>query len=123
MNLKISTTNFNFKHISFKKGENPRTQNVNSKFEKSLQKDSFELTVGYVNDTHGQTNNMMRILSGINADLKLSAGDNDIGDEKNKAIHNATIKFLNITSFFIADADNVDPPKKSIASINERPKL
>ena len=54
------------------------------------------MSIGYVNDTHGQTNNMMRILSGLKGDLKLSAGDNDIGDEKNKAVHRATAKFLNI---------------------------
>ena len=37
----------------------------------------------------------MRILSGLKGDIKLSAGDNDIGDEKNSGIHKATIKFLN----------------------------
>ncbi len=65
---------------------------------KSPLKDSFELSIGYVNDTHGQTNNMMRILSGIDGDIVLSAGDNDIGDEKNKGIHRATAKFLNIAN-------------------------
>ena len=39
---------------------------------------------------------MMRILSGIKGDLRLSAGDNDIGDEKNRPVHQATTKFLNI---------------------------
>ena len=39
---------------------------------------------------------MMRILSGLKGDLRLSAGDNDIGDEKNTKIHNATTKFLNM---------------------------
>ena len=58
--------------------------------------DSFELSVGYINDTHGQANNMMRILSGLKGDLRLSAGDNDIGDEKNTAIHKVTAKFLNL---------------------------
>ena len=67
-----------------------------SPLEKSPNKDTFEISIGYVNDAHGQTNNMMRILSGLEGDLVLSAGDNDIGDEKNKAIHKATFKFLNI---------------------------
>ena len=66
--------------------------------EKSPTKDSFEISIGYVNDTHGQTNNMMRILSGIKGDIVVSAGDNDIGDEKNKEVHNATAKFLNIAN-------------------------
>lgn len=64
--------------------------------EKSPNSDSFEMTIGYVNDLHGQTNNMMRILSGLKGDLVLSAGDNDIGDEKNRAVHDATAKFLNL---------------------------
>ncbi len=58
--------------------------------------DSFEISIGYINDLHGQTNNMMRILSGINGDIVLSGGDNDIGDEKNRAVHDATAKFLNL---------------------------
>ena len=95
MNFKISTTNFNIPKISFK-GDEQKKVTTNPKFEKSPDKDSFEMSIGYVNDTHGQTNNMMRILSGIKGDLKLSAGDNDIGDEKNKAVHRATMKFLNI---------------------------
>ena len=92
--MKISSTNFNIPSIRFK--SNSSQQIKTTPLEKSPQNDSFEMSVGYVNDTHGQTNNMMRILSGIKGDLKLSAGDNDIGDEKNKAIHRATIKFLNI---------------------------
>ena len=67
-----------------------------SPLEKSPTNDTFEISVGYVNDAHGQTNNMMRILSGLEGDLVLSAGDNDIGDEKNKAVHKATFKFLNL---------------------------
>ncbi len=70
-----------------------KTDNI---LEKSPYKDFFELSIGYVNDTHGQTNNMMRILSGLKGDIRLSAGDNDIGDEKNSKIHNATAKFLNL---------------------------
>ena len=64
--------------------------------ERTPNKDTFELKIGYVNDLHGQTNNMMRILSGIKGDLILSGGDNDIGDEKNRHVHDATAKFLNL---------------------------
>ena len=67
-----------------------------NKLEKSPNNDTFELKVGYVNDLHGQTNNMMRILSGIKGDIILSGGDNDIGDEKNRIVHDATAKFLNL---------------------------
>ena len=64
--------------------------------ERSQNKDTFELKIGYVNDLHGQTNNMMRILSGLKGDIILSGGDNDIGDEKNRHVHDATAKFLNL---------------------------
>ena len=64
--------------------------------ERTPNNDTFELKIGYVNDLHGQTNNMMRILSGIKGDIILSGGDNDIGDEKNRPVHDATAKFLNL---------------------------
>ena len=64
--------------------------------ERTPNSDTFELKIGYVNDLHGQTNNMMRILSGIKGDIILSGGDNDIGDEKNRPVHDATAKFLNL---------------------------
>ena len=86
-------TNFNIRKISpnllkpsFKGGNG---------LERTPDNDTFELKIGYVNDLHGQTNNMMRILSGIKGDIILSGGDNDIGDEKNRHVHDATVKFLN----------------------------
>ncbi len=89
MNLKISPYNFNQYNYSFK-SSNP------NKLEKQPKNDTFELSVGYVNDIHGSTNNMMRILSGLKGDLKLSAGDNYVGDENNQAVHKATVQFLNL---------------------------
>jgi len=95
MNLNIPKFNINYPKFTFKSNENKSfiSQPTNLK---PIPNDTFEMSVGYVNDIHGQTNNMMRILSGIKGDLKLSAGDNDIGDEKNQAVHRATTKFLNI---------------------------
>lgn len=92
MNLKVSLSKINQYTLPFQKAPNSKPANL----EKTPEKDSFEMSIGYVNDIHGQTNNMMRILSGIKGDLRLSAGDNDIGDEKNKSVHKATTKFLNI---------------------------
>ena len=92
MDLKISTLKNNQYKFSFKKVTDTKPANL----EKTPKADTFEMSIGYVNDIHGQTNNMMRILTGIKGDLRLSAGDNDIGDEKNKAVHKATTKFLNL---------------------------
>ena len=97
MNIKLSTINYNIFKVPFR-GEKKSKVNNNSPLEKSPQNDKFEISIGYVNDTHGQTNNMMRILSGLKGDLRLSAGDNDIGDEKNQSIHKATAKFLNLAN-------------------------
>ncbi len=93
MNITPINLQFNNYKFSFRKSE--KTSGTNS-LEKTPSKDSFELSVGYVNDLHGQTNNMMRILSGLKGDLILSGGDNDIGDEKNRHVHDATAEFLNL---------------------------
>ena len=99
--MKIIKTGF--EHNNFKASlpatnnqQNKKSDNITSPLEKSPVKDTYEISIGYVNDAHGQTNNMLRILSGLEGDLILSAGDNDIGDEKNKAVHKATFKFLNL---------------------------
>lgn len=86
-----------FRRDSETNGASGRVEKIKpTSLENTPNKDTFELSIGYVNDAHGQINNMMRILSGLKGDIKLSAGDNDIGDEKNKPIHRATYKFLNI---------------------------
>ena len=95
MNFNIQPNSFKLPTIQFRANNTISNNSINkeSELERNPKQDSFEMSIGYVNDTHGQTNNMMRILSGIKGDLKLSAGDNDIGDEKNKAVHRATMKF------------------------------
>ena len=92
MDLKVSLPKINQYTFTFRKSE-PSKNNI---LEKSPQQDTFEMSVGYFNDLHGQTNNMLRILSGLKGDLKFSGGDNGIGDEKNKAVNNAVIKFMNL---------------------------
>lgn len=100
MNFKIPTTKIT--NIAFRRTEaaneqknitsSPNSPNV---LERTPNKDSFELSIGYINDTHGQTNNMMRILSGLKGDLRLSAGDNSIGNEENVKEHKVAYLFLN----------------------------
>ena len=120
MNLNIQPLNFNIKNVRFTSNSVSVPSN-NSKLERCPENDSFEMSIGYVNDLHGQANNMMRILSGIKGDLKLSAGDNDIGDEKNDAIHKVTTKFLNIADVKASALGNheIDMDQKScIDAIN-----
>ncbi len=91
--IPINQNQINKYNFSFRKTDKTNGQNI---LEKTPKKDSFEITIGYINDLHGQTNNMMRILSGMKGDLIVSGGDNYIGDEKNRAVHDATVKFLNL---------------------------
>lgn len=62
--------------------------------------DSFQLSVGYVNDTHGQINNQLRILSGVEGDIRFSGGDDQIGSEKNHLINKAAVRFLDAAKIF-----------------------
>ena len=123
MDIKILTNNLNIPKINFRKNdEKQKVENpINSKLEKTPQNDTFEMSIGYVNDEHGQTNNMMRILSGLKGDLRLSAGDNDIGDEKNKAIHRATMKFLNLANISATALGNheMDTTQADLMDSNE----
>lgn len=114
MKINIQPFNFNIQNVRFMSNSVPVSSN-NSKLERSPENDSFEMSIGYVNDLHGQANNMMRILSGIKGDLKLSAGDNDIGDEKNDATHKVTTKFLNIADIKASALGNheIDMDQKS----------
>ena len=81
MNFKIPNFNQYIHNVTFKSNDNKRFSQPTYNL-KPIPNDTFEMSIGYVNDLHGQTNNMLRVLSGIKGDLKLSAGDNDIGDEK-----------------------------------------
>ena len=97
MNFNIPKFNINPSIVTFKSNPNQYFLKQTPSFKSQQpQNDTFELSVGYINDIHGQTNNMMRILSGLKGDLKLSAGDNDIGDEKNQGVRKATTMFLNM---------------------------
>ena len=93
MNVTFNIPKFNNYHLPFK---NLQQRYGINRLEKNPKNDEFEFSLGYVNDLHGQTNNMIRILSGIKGDLVLSGGDNVIGDEKNRVVHDATVKFLNL---------------------------
>ena len=52
------------------------------------------MSIGYVNDIHGQTNNQLRILTGMEGDIRVSGGDDQIGNEKNHSTNQATVSFL-----------------------------
>lgn len=93
MNIQLLGLNKFSNTFTFRKNESSSKNNL---LERAPQQDEFTLSVGYINDLHGQTNNMLRILSGLKGDLRFSGGDNNIGDEKNKKVNSAVIKFMNM---------------------------
>lgn len=88
--IKFNPINY-IPRVNFKASQALAPQNAPISKQKN---DSFELSVGYVNDIHGQTNNQLRILSGIQGDIRLSAGDDQIGNQNNHSVNKATIDFL-----------------------------
>lgn len=89
-------------------------------FSEKAEQDSFQMSVGYVNDIHGQTNNQLRILSGLEGDLRLSGGDDQIGNEKNKATNQVTVSFLdaaNITARAMGNHE-MDTNLKDFCNLN-----
>ena len=74
--------------------QSSRAINKNYGLGEKLSADSFQMSVGYVNDIHGQTNNQLRILSGLEGDIRVSAGDDQIGNEQNLPTNKATVSFL-----------------------------
>ena len=111
--MKISFSNINPHFFSFRENQRPKENSL----EKTPKSDKFEMSIGYVNDLHGQTNNMTRILSGLKGDLKVSAGDNNIGDEKNKAVNLSVIKFMNMAGIVGSAVGNheLDTKQKDFA--------
>lgn len=86
-----------FPIINFKAAK-PIVERYN--FGKKQEGDSFQLSVGYVNDTHGQVNNQLRILSGLEGDIRFSGGDDQIGSEKNHEVNAAVVQFLDAANIF-----------------------
>ena len=96
-------------------------------FGKKQEVDSFQLSVGYVNDTHGQVNNQLRILSGLEGDIKFSGGDDQIGSEKNHEVNAAVIQFLDAANIFARAMGNheMDTTTPDFCELNKghKPKL
>ena len=63
MDIRISTNKFNIQKINFRSGDDNKNVIIpkDSKLEKTPQNDTFEMSVGYVNDEHGQTNKKKRM--------------------------------------------------------------
>ena len=87
-------------------------------------KDSFQLSVGYINDTHGQVNNQLRIISGLQGDIRLSAGDDQIGSEKNHATNAAAVNFLNAAKILARAMGNheMDTTTQDFCNLNKKNK-
>ena len=96
----------------------------NSYLGEKQNKDNYQLSVGYINDTHGQINNQLRILSGLEGDIRLSAGDDQIGSEKNHATNAAAAKFLDAAKIFARAIGNheMDTTTQDFCDLNKNHK-
>ena len=83
--------------------------------------DSFQMSVGHVNDIHGQTNNQLRILTGMEGDIRVSGGDDQIGNEKNHSTNQATVSFLDEANIIARAVGNheMDTNIKDFCELNQ----
>ena len=59
-----------------------------------------KLSIGYINDFHGQLTKMGRtILPLKNADIRVTGGDTFLGDERNIPLNKGVAKFLNMANY------------------------
>ena len=110
-----------FPIINFKAAKPTTEKNVIGQKQEG---DSFQLSIGYINDTHGQINNQLRILSGIKGDIRLSAGDDQIGSEENHKVNEAAVKFLDGANIFARAIGNheMDTTTQDFCDLNRNHK-
>ncbi len=90
--------------------------------EKKDLKDNFKLSIGYINDFHGQLTKMERTILPLQKyDLRVSGGDNYLGDEKNEAMNKGVQKYLNIANIDATPVGNheVDMHQKSFMEVTK----
>lgn len=68
-----------------------------------------KLKVGYVNDLHGQYKKLEKIADGLSdCDIRLSGGDNMIGDDRNEKINKCVLKYMDNEDFESSALGNHD---------------
>ena len=81
-----------------------------------------KIKIGYINDFHGQLTKMERtILPLQNCDLRLSGGDNFLGDELNISLNKGVAKYLNLANIDASPVGNheLDMSQKNFMEITK----
>ena len=70
---------------------------------------NVKLKVGYLNDVHGQYKKLEKIAGALrDCDIRLSGGDNMIGDDRNNKINECVLKYMDNEGFEASALGNHD---------------
>ena len=68
---------------------------------------STKIKIGYINDFHGQLTKMERTIIPLqNCDIRLSGGDNFLGDERNVSLNKGVAKYMNLANIDASPVGN-----------------
>ena len=68
---------------------------------------STKIKIGYINDFHGQLTKMERTIIPLqNCDIRLSGGDNFLGDERNISLNKGVAKYMNLANIDASPVGN-----------------
>ena len=129
--MNINNYNFsnNIQYRSFQK-KTPisfRAQNYKQEISQNQQSrpnnQPAKLSIGYINDFHGQLTKMERtILPLKKADIRVTGGDTFLGDERNISLNKGVVKFLNMADYEASPIGNheLDMDQKSLLKLDKR---
>lgn len=81
---------------------------------------STKIKIGYINDFHGQLTKMERTIIPLqDCDLRLSGGDNFLGDERNASLNKGVTKYMNLANIDASPVGNheLDMSQKNFMEI------
>lgn len=83
---------------------------------------STKIKIGYINDFHGQLTKMERTIIPLqNCDIRLSGGDNFLGDERNISLNKGVAKYMNLANIDASPVGNheLDMNQKTFMDITK----
>lgn len=83
---------------------------------------STKIKIGYINDFHGQLTKMERTIIPLqDCDIRLSGGDNFLGDERNVSLNKGVAKYMNLANIEASPVGNheLDMNQKTFMDITK----
>ncbi|MCM1266229.1 MAG: 5'-nucleotidase C-terminal domain-containing protein [Candidatus Gastranaerophilales bacterium] len=84
--------------------------------------EATKIKIGYINDFHGQLTKMERTIIPLqDCDLRLSGGDNFLGDERNEGLNKGVAKYMNLANIEASPVGNheLDMSQKKFMEITK----